>query len=716
MAKARSCGLPAMARALGVLFAVFYAGIGFSAPRPEWINLGERPGDKMLAEYFRVQVEKLAERCLAEVPTAETWPQWVARYRQQLMEMLGLYPMPPRTPLEPVVTGTTDWEDVVIEKLHFQSLPKLYVTANLYRPKEVAGKLPAILYVCGHGAVRKGDISFGNKCAYQHYGLALARRGYVCLVIDTVQLGEIEGIHHGTYRYGMWWWNNRGYTPAGIEAWNSIRAIDYLQSRPEVDPERIGISGRSGGGAYSWWTAAVDERIKAAVPVAGITDLADHVLDGCVEGHCDCMYIANTYRWDYPLVAALVAPRALLIGNTDNDDIFPEDGVRRLYEKVRKVYAALGVEDKCQLAVFPGRHEDVPQLQEVTLRWFDKHLKGTEQPVEVPLPKPLQPEQLKVFETLPAEQLNKTIHEHFIPKAAPALPSSAAEWEKWAAAWKNALVEKCFAGWPAEAPPLDFAQAYELQGEGVQLAAWDYTSEQAIRLRLYVLAPVADTLPQTVRVRVLGEDCWRELVASLRCAFAEKITQDALVDEKVQLPEPDQAGWERLTGKLRQDNVWLVAVAPRGVGPSAWNANDRKRVQIERRFMLIGQTSDGMRVWDVRRALQALRQMPALREAKVVLEGKGSAGILGLYAAIFEPDIASVELLQPPTEHRQGPYFLNVEKIFDVPQAVALVAWQTPVRLQTAHPDAWTYPREVLKLLQKTKHLTIEPGEQPSEK
>jgi cephalosporin-C deacetylase-like acetyl esterase len=111
-------------------------------------------------------------------------------------------------------------------------------------------------------------------------------------------MGEIEGIHHGTYRYGMWWWNARGYSSAAVEAWNCIRALDYLETRPEVDANRFGVTGRSGGGAYSWWVAALDERIKVAVPVAGITSLQNHVVDGCVEGHCDCMYQVNTYRWD----------------------------------------------------------------------------------------------------------------------------------------------------------------------------------------------------------------------------------------------------------------------------------------------------------------------------------------------------------------------------------------------------------------------------------
>ena len=166
-------------------------------------------------------------------------------------------------------------------------------------------------------------MSMGNKTGYQHHGAWFARHGYICLVLDTIQLGELEGAHHGTKRLGMWWWNSRGYTPAGVEAWNGIRALDYLQSRADVDPELIGMTGRSGGGAYTWYTAALDDRIKVAVPVAGITDLHNHVVDGIVKGHCDCMFMVNSYRWDYTKLAALLAPRPLLLSNSDKDTHFP---------------------------------------------------------------------------------------------------------------------------------------------------------------------------------------------------------------------------------------------------------------------------------------------------------------------------------------------------------------------------------------------------------
>src|SRR6185369_5045047 len=230
----------------------------------------------------------------------------------------------------------------------------LYVTGNFYLPKNRTGPLPTILYVCGHSLVKTNGISYGNKTYYQHHGAWFARNGYACLIIDTIEAGELLGEHHGTYNRGMWWWNSRGYTPAGVEAWNCIRALDYLETRPEVDRTRFGVTGGSGGGAYSWWIAALDDRIKVAVPVAGIADLENHVVDGCVEGHCDCMFMVNTYRWDYAMVAALVAPRPLLLANTDKDGIFPLEGIERIHQHVRRIYRLYGADNNFGLQISEG--------------------------------------------------------------------------------------------------------------------------------------------------------------------------------------------------------------------------------------------------------------------------------------------------------------------------------------------------------------------------
>ena len=234
------------------------------------------------------------------------------------------------------MTGTLERGDVTIEKLHFQSKPGLYVTGNLYRPKDSEhGSLPAILYVCGHSN-RGRD---GNKTAFQDHGFWFARNGYVCLVLDTLQLGEIAGKHHGTYNLNRLLVAGLAATrPAGVECWNGIRAIDYLvHARRTSMPTKIGVTGISGGGATTFWIAAADDRVKVAVPVSGMSDLESYVKNKVINGHCDCMFFTTPINGNGPPIAALFAPRPLLFANSDNDAIFPMDGNRRIIAKLRKL-------------------------------------------------------------------------------------------------------------------------------------------------------------------------------------------------------------------------------------------------------------------------------------------------------------------------------------------------------------------------------------------
>ncbi|NNE01481.1 MAG: acetylxylan esterase, partial [Pirellulaceae bacterium] len=127
-------------------------------------------GDGLVTDYFRMETQKLTERAFAEIKTLEDWTSQREGYRQQLLEMLGLDPLPTRTPLEAVVTGTVREGDVVVERIHFQSRPGLYVTGNFYRPGTQKGPLPAVLYVCGHARAKENGISLGNKTKYQHHG------------------------------------------------------------------------------------------------------------------------------------------------------------------------------------------------------------------------------------------------------------------------------------------------------------------------------------------------------------------------------------------------------------------------------------------------------------------------------------------------------------------------------------------------------------------
>jgi dienelactone hydrolase len=649
----------------------------------------------MLAKYFQAETAKLSERCLKDVKTLEEWKSKRLIYRKQLFEMLGLEPLPEKTDLKPVITDRVEHDEFIVAKLHYQSMPGLYVTGNLYIPKDIDEPLPAILYVCGHGRIKKNGVSYGNKASYQHHPAWFARNGYVCLIIDTLQLGEIEGIHHGTYRYDMWWWNSRGYTSAGVETWNCIRALDYLETRKEVDKERIGVTGRSGGGAYSWWIAALDERIKAAVPVAGMTDLRNHVVDGCVEGHCDCMYIVNTYRWDYPVVAALVAPRPLLISNSDKDTIFPLDGVVRVHKRVREIYRLYGAEDKLGLHITEGPHKDTQELRIHAFVWFNRFLKGENPLIDTPAVPFFKPEQLKVFDELPADEINTRIQESFVPKAAePSVPESAEEWTRQRKAWMKALRSKSFRGWPkpAEVVRLDVERVFSARNGDIHLTAYEFTSQPNVRLRLYLTSRGGLNESETLLLNLLDEKSWKGWQHVMRVVFENKLNgQEPAENEKNALGD--------FMKVFRSENEAVAYIAPRGIGPDAWNKDERKQVQIRRRFMLLGQTVDGMRVWDVRRAIQALRTLESTEETPIILKSTGNMAGIALYASLFEPGIVGLDLWNLPTTHRDGPTFLNVMRYLDVPQAAAMAAERSRVRLYQKDRFGWHFPRAVARSL-----------------
>ncbi len=650
-----------------------------------------------LGTYFREETAKIASQPLLGIQTAEEWKSRRPELQRQLLEMLGLDPLPEKTDLQARITGTVEQPDFVVENLLFQSRPGLYVTGNLYRPKDVTEPLPAILYVCGHANVVKNGVIYGNKAHYQHHAEWYAANGYVCLVVDTLQLGELPGLHHGTYREGMWWWQSRGYTSAGVEAWNGVRAIDYLISRPEVDKERIGVTGRSGGGATSWWLGAIDDRVSAVVPVAGITDLRNHVVagnpdvahpNGVIEGHCDCMYFINTYRWDFTVLAALVAPKALLIENTDKDPIFPEAGVRRIYDQLKTVYGWYDAREKLDIVIGSGGHVDSEEIRHPSFAFFEKWLKGKDVPlsaIEEPDRK-LPIENLKVLkpDEVPPGNQNDTIHETFVAKAEPiAVPSDSNTWNQLQKQLKDQLRTRVFPGWPSETGivPLDLQVSTDRRKDGSRLRAVEFTSQDGVRLTLWLLTHADDKELNKLTAEVVDQDTWEKRWSWL--------AEAPMADSFRPRSEAEANAFHLYRDAFEnQPGNAIAIIAPRGVGPTSWDA--KKDTHIRRRFALLGQTLAGMQAWDTRRAVAALQEVEDVGDPKMVLCGQGAMSTVALMAAIFEPQVTSVILSSPPESVRQGPALLNLERFMEMPQVVALMAPRSVV-LYTDHASAWKW-------------------------
>lgn len=626
---------------------------------------GEPPA---LADYFRSEVEKIEARPLAGVTSGEEWKRKRPELQRQLLEMLGLWPLPEKGPLNVEVTGTVERPDFAIEKIRYESRPGLFVTANLYRPREAGGKKPAVLYVCGHAKVEKDGVIYGNKAHYQHHAAWYAANGYVCLVLDTLQLGEVPGLHHGTYREGMWWWYSRGYTPAGVEAWNAVRGIDYLASRPDVDPERIGVTGRSGGGATSWWVGAIDDRVAAVAPVAGITDLHNHVVDGVVSGHCDCMFIVNTRRWDYDAVAALVAPKPLLLENTDADPIFPLDGVRRIEARLKTVYGWYGKGDRFGVVIGSGGHVDTEEIRHPSFAFMEKWLKGKSPAAIVEPDRKVPIEELKVLKPgeLPSGAINGRVQESFVPRADdPEVPSAAEGWKALKGEMLGRLRAEVFGGWPedeAEVPQIRVIHD-EAVG-GIRVRGFAFESQPGIPLALWWLTPEQGPL-KSVSLWVLDRAGWD--------AIGSKLVGDA--DARKQ-PAWDVLGNAKAAIEAGET---LVLFTPRGVPgadlPGASSTIPEKQLtHVKRRFELLGQTLDGMRAYDVRRALAVARGLPGRDEAPVRLEGAGEAASWSLWAAAFEPEVREIRLKDLPLRAEDGPAYLNLDRVASTPFGVGLLA------------------------------------------
>jgi hypothetical protein len=409
------------------------------------------------------------------------------------------------------------------------------------------------------------------------------------------------------------------------------------------------------------------------------------------------MFMVNTYRWDFPQVAALCAPRPLMLGNSDKDDIFPVPGYRRLAEKVRKIYDLYDAGEKFALLETRGPHLDTPELRSGAFRWMNRSLKDDPQPVREYKPEPLPVEQLKVLTKTPEDAINANIHDYFIKPASIDLPTSNAVAKEWWQGEKQllekALREKVFRGWPEKTPPLNVKTTADRTLNGIRLRAWDFTSEDGIDLRVWLMtAPNVDK-PSLVVLNALDEEGWAEWCADLGPEFGQ-----AFLTAKPK--ELDQAKFKQNQRVMERQKWAFAAICPRGIGPTKWaEPGSSVDIQMRRRFALVGQTLDGQRVWDVRRALAVLREQSDLKGVPLWLQGKKDMAGIALYVSLFEKDIARLDLWHPPASHKEGPILLNVRTHLDMPQAVAL-AFPTPIRLYVKNDEEsknWDWPLQLQK-------------------
>jgi dienelactone hydrolase len=358
------------------------------------------------------------------------WMVRAERVKRQILVSQGLWPLPEKTPLNAVIHGAIDKGDYTVEKVYFESLPGFFVTGSLYRPKKASGKVPAVLSPHGHWANGrfhdagegpakqqveiKGEVDLeAARSPLQARQVQLARMGCVAFHYDMLGYADSQqlsmGLVHGfkAQRPEMTAEKDWGfYSPQaeahlqsvmGLQTWNSIRAIDFVLSLPEVDPERIAVSGASGGGTQSMLLAAVDPRIAVSFPAVMVSTAMQ---GGCTCENASCLRV-DTGNIEF---AALFAPKPQ--GMTAADD-WTKEMATKGFPELKVIYERLGAPENVMLhnRIEFGHNYNLPSRLAL-YGWLNKHFK-------LGLPEPIEE---RPFDRLTTEQMTVWDAEHPQPE------------------------------------------------------------------------------------------------------------------------------------------------------------------------------------------------------------------------------------------------------------------------------------------------------------
>lgn len=319
-------------------------------------------------EFVRSQRDALRGRDTAPASLDE-WRSRKTEIREKLLKAWGGFPKE-HAPLNPRLLGTLQRDGYRVEKVIFQTLPDIWMTANAYVPDQ-PGKLPAVLCVHGHWKGAKQDPHVQARC------IGLAKLGFFVLAVDAFGAGERGigkplGEYHGEMVAATLW--PIGRPLSGIQVYENQRAVDYLLTRPEVDGERLGITGASGGGNQSMYAGAFDERFKAVVPVCSVGNYRAYLGAAC----CMCEVVPGvlqfTEEWG---VLSLTAPRALMVISATRDAFqFSVGEAKKSLAFVEPVYQLYDRPDKVRHAVFESTHDYNQPMREAMYGWMTRYLKG----------------------------------------------------------------------------------------------------------------------------------------------------------------------------------------------------------------------------------------------------------------------------------------------------------------------------------------------------
>ena len=552
-----------------------------------WTLLGEDEIKTAQQAYL----DRMAAPKFFQAQTAEEWQAHAAEVRGHVLTCLGLWPLPQRVALSPHVSGTLDRDGYTLQRIYWQTWPGYYAGGYLYMPKEARFPAPGIL--CPHGHFENG----ARHPTVQARLIGLARKGYVVLAVDSVH----------AYNWAA------GLVPMTVMAWNNIRGVDLLCSLPEVDPDRLGCTGCSGGGQQTFYMMAIEDRLDVAIPVCMVSEFR-RILS-IDSHHCMCNHVPGILtKTDTPELAARFAPGpALLICVTQDWTAWlPQEG----YPEIRGVYELFGRGDDVVCTQYDWQHDYSLPMREEAYAWFNRYLMEIGDPAAAREPEHT-PETLETLAGLdgpPEGSVGpETIAADILARQGADLSLPGTDLDG-----RLASIRAGFVALTNEAEVTD-GERYRTIGEprtedGVRVERIAVRSEQEIDAPVVVLSATGqrDGEKRPAVVLVGGEGKLQLLTA--RREFVTALVESGLV----------------------------VCVAdPRGYGELSVNRGPQ-----DMNGVVFGRPELAVAAHDVTRVAAYLRGREDVDPARVGCVGYGEGAVIALAAAIYDPSLAPVAALE----------------------------------------------------------------------
>lgn len=598
--------------------------LDFLSDLPDYANLRS-----MLREYLNKQAfARLDARrqSVARISTPEEVAKRRAYLREQMVRDLGGFPA--RTPLNARVVGTLDRDGYTIEKVIFESRPHFYVTGNLYLPKAGSPPYPGVLFPLGHELGGKSNADWQQTLA------DFARRGYVGFTWDPIGQGERVQLYDPELEEGKIPASTDEHTDIGLQClligdnlaqytlWDAMRALDYLLSRSEVDSARIACTGNSGGGTHTAYLAALDDRIKVAMPSCFITSWRRLLETIGPQDAEQCIPPWIGQGLDHGDFVLAFSPKPYLILSAIRD-FFSITGARETYQEARHVYSVMGAPDNvCQFEADNG-HGYLEPRRVAAYRWLSRWFKGQEDNTpEVPV-RLVSEEELRctdsgqVTVSLGGEtvfSLNRKRYASVKP-ARPSLtdPQAVAAFQKKITGEVARMADRVAA---PLAEPTPFGV---ISKDGYRIEKLTYQSEPGIIIPSLLLVPahIEGREPAVIYVNSKGKS-----------GGVEEI--EALVKSGEVVLAIDARGWGETSPDASDEAHSFNALFPN------YNAAMTS--------MLLGTSLVAQRAEDISRGIDLLSRRPEVDSEKIYGMGVGAGTVPLLHAAVLDSRLRKVIL------------------------------------------------------------------------